>query len=93
MKYVLGAVLLSLSTFCGYVLSFRYRERLNFYSDFYGFNERLKTAVSFTLQTLGSLVKDAGNPDLSFVLHLARQKGVEVRTYDTMNYECVTLLR
>ena len=39
------------------------------------------------------LVKDAGNPDLSFVLHLARQKGVEVRTYDTMNYECVTLLR
>ena len=60
MKYVLGAVLLSLSTFCGYVLSFRYRERLTFYSDFYGFNERFKTAVSFTLQTLGSLVKDDG---------------------------------
>ncbi|MDY2841984.1 MAG: stage III sporulation protein AB [Candidatus Borkfalkiaceae bacterium] len=68
MKYVLGAVLLSLSTFCGYVLSFRYRERLNFYSDFYSFNERLKTAVSFTLQTLGSLVKDDGKSDFPTLL-------------------------
>lgn len=39
------------------------------------------------------LVKNLKNPDLSFVLHLAKQKGVEVRLYDTMDYECITLLK
>lgn len=39
------------------------------------------------------LVKNINNPDLSFVLHLAKQKGVEVRFYDTMDYECITLLK
>lgn len=39
------------------------------------------------------LVKNLDNPDLSFVLHLAREKNVEVREYDTMNYECISLLQ
>ena len=39
------------------------------------------------------LVKNINNPDLSFVLHLAKQKGVEIRLYDTMDYECITLLK
>ena len=39
------------------------------------------------------LVKNADNPDLDFVLHLARKKGVEIIQYDTLDYECVTLLR
>ena len=39
------------------------------------------------------LVKDKTNPDLSFILHLAKTKGVEVIEYDTMDYECITLLR
>lgn len=39
------------------------------------------------------LVKNIDNPDLSFVLHLAREKGVEVREYDTMDYECISLLK
>ena len=39
------------------------------------------------------LVRNIKNPDLSFVLHMARIKGVEVREYDTMDYECITLLR
>ena len=39
------------------------------------------------------LIKNPKNPDLSFVLHLARVKGVEICIYDTMNYECITLLK
>lgn len=39
------------------------------------------------------LVKHPDNPDLCFVLAMARTKGVEVRTYDTMSYECITLLK
>jgi hypothetical protein len=38
------------------------------------------------------LVKNPDNPDLNFVLHLARKKGVEIIQYDTLDYECVTLL-
>lgn len=39
------------------------------------------------------LVKNMENPDLSFVLHLAKKKGVEVCIYNTMDYECITLLK
>ena len=39
------------------------------------------------------LVKNKSNPDLSFVLHLAKEKNVEVREYDTMGYECISLLQ
>ena len=38
------------------------------------------------------LVKNPDNPDLNFVLHLARKKGVKIIQYDTLDYECVTLL-
>lgn len=79
MKYVLGAVLLCLSTFCGYVLSFRYRERHNFYTDFFNFNERLKTAVSFTSETLGSLVKDDGKSDFPTLLRGFIKSGERIK--------------
>lgn len=39
------------------------------------------------------LVKSLNNLDLSFVLYLARQKGVDIRIYDTLDYECVTILK
>ena len=39
------------------------------------------------------LVKNPSNRDLSFVLFMAKKRGVEVRQYDTMNYECITLLK
>lgn len=38
------------------------------------------------------LVKNLENPNLKFVLHLAREKEVEIREYDTMDYECISLL-
>jgi hypothetical protein len=38
------------------------------------------------------LVKNPENPDLSFLLHMAEKKGVEVRQYDTFDYECITIL-
>lgn len=40
------------------------------------------------------LVRDKKNPDLSFVLHLAEEKGVEIREYNKMGmYECIALLK
>ena len=39
------------------------------------------------------LVKNKNNPDLEFLLALAAEKGVEVKEYDTFDYECITILR
>ena len=39
------------------------------------------------------LVKDLNNPDLSFVLEMAKKKGVPIRKYDTKEYECITILQ
>lgn len=39
------------------------------------------------------LVKDRGNPDLKFVLHMAEQKNIEVKEYDTGDYACIGLLK
>lgn len=38
------------------------------------------------------LVKDINNPHLKFVLHLAKEKGVEIKEYDTYGYECIAVL-
>lgn len=38
------------------------------------------------------LVKDKKNPDLEFVLYMAKKKNVEVREYDTKDYECIAIL-
>lgn len=39
------------------------------------------------------LIKNIENPNLAFVLHLAKIKNVEICIYDTMDYECITLLK
>lgn len=39
------------------------------------------------------LVKNIDNPDLSFVLYLAKKKNVDIVIYDTMDYECITLIQ
>lgn len=39
------------------------------------------------------LVKNLNNPDLTFILYMARKKKIEVILYDTMDYECVTLIK
>ena len=39
------------------------------------------------------LIKNKNNPDLAFLLKLAEEKGVEVKEYDTFDYECITILR
>lgn len=38
------------------------------------------------------LIKNPANPNLSFVLHLAKEKKVPVRIYDTFDYECIAIL-
>lgn len=39
------------------------------------------------------LVKDINNPDLEFVLHMAKNKNVPIKQFDTMDYECISLLK
>lgn len=39
------------------------------------------------------LIKNLNNPDLSFVLYLAKKKNVDIAIYDTMDYECITLIK
>lgn len=39
------------------------------------------------------LVKHPDNPNLSYVLHLAKKKGVPIVSYDTKDYECIAILQ
>ena len=39
------------------------------------------------------LIKNIENPNLAFILHLANIKNIEICIYDTMNYECITLIK
>lgn len=39
------------------------------------------------------LVKHPTNPDLEFILHMAKQREVEILPMDFPDYECITLLR
>ena len=39
------------------------------------------------------LVKDINDPELKFILHLAKEKNIEVKEYDTFDYSCIALLQ
>lgn len=60
LKYLIGAVLLILSVFAGYVFSYKYYERLKFYESFCEFNKRFKTAVSFSFRSFSAVTEDCG---------------------------------
>lgn len=38
------------------------------------------------------LVKNLDNPDLKFILHMAKEKNIEVKEYDTQEYACIGIL-
>lgn len=38
------------------------------------------------------LVKDPEMKDIAYILHLARQKGIKVKQYDTSKYNCIAIL-
>lgn len=39
------------------------------------------------------LVKNFDDPNLEFILHLAKEKNVEVKQYNTLDYACISLLK
>lgn len=68
LKYLIGAVLLVISVFAGYVFSYKYYERLKFYEGFCAFNKRFKTAVAFTSRAFSSVIDDCGKNKFSVLL-------------------------
>ena len=38
------------------------------------------------------LVKNPMNPNLAFIRHMASIKNIDVTVYDTMDYECITII-
>lgn len=46
-KFVLGVCIVAFTSFCGYVLSKKYRQRKSFYLQFYQFNERFLSEIAY----------------------------------------------
>ena len=47
LKFTLGIAIVAFCTFCGYLLSKKYRKRKVFLAEFYDFNERFLTEISY----------------------------------------------
>ncbi|MBR5192788.1 MAG: stage III sporulation protein AB [Clostridia bacterium] len=56
MKIVLGILCLILCCFAGYLISAKYKDRLNFYLDFKNFNDNLKKEISFSQKTIKQIL-------------------------------------
>ena len=39
------------------------------------------------------LIKDKTNPNLKFILEMAKKKNIEVKETDTFDYECIGILK
>lgn len=46
-KFFLGVAIVAFTTFCGYLLSKKYRKRKLFYRQFYDFNEKFLTEITY----------------------------------------------
>ena len=57
MRIFLGIVLLITSTLIGYFLSLKYKNKKNFYTDFFEFNLNLKKEVAFSQYTILELIE------------------------------------
>ena len=56
MKIILGILIVSLSTFLGYLISQKYTDRLKFYEDYIKFNDALISGITFTSKTVIDLI-------------------------------------
>lgn len=46
-KFIVGVCIVAFTSFCGYVLSKKYRQRKSFYAQFYQFNERFLSEITY----------------------------------------------
>ena len=56
-KFILGIVIVCFTSFCGYVLARRYRERKEFFSQLYEFNERFLNEIAYYRRPLAEFAR------------------------------------
>ena len=56
MNIIIGVFLIILGTFIGYKLSEKYTKRRKFFSDFFEFNQTLKTEITFSNNTVNNIL-------------------------------------
>ncbi len=61
MKLLIGVVGVILCTFIGKILSEKYLKRKNFYSEFYNFNQKMKSEISFKQSTIKNIIDKLDN--------------------------------
>lgn len=52
-KFILGILIVVFTAFCGYILSKKYRRKKLFFAQFYEFNERFLTEITYARRPLG----------------------------------------
>ena len=55
-KFILGITIIAFATFCGYLLTRKYRQRKEFFLQFKEFNERFLTEISYTRRPISEFV-------------------------------------
>ena len=55
-KFLLGVTIVSFSSFCGYLLAKKYRQRRQFFSQFREFNERFLTEIAYYRRPIGQFI-------------------------------------
>ena len=80
MRLIFGVICIILSVFLGNMFSEKYVKRKNFYSDFSGFNKKLKANVSFSKRSLLEIInsEDCSNSDFYALL----KKYIDKREFD-----------
>ena len=66
MNIYIGLLLLIICTFSGYRLSVKYSDRRIFFTDFYSFNEKMINEVSFSQNSLLSLIENESKLNRDF---------------------------
>ncbi len=56
LKFLLGVAIVAFCSFCGYLLSKKYRIRRNFFKQFYTFNERFLTEIAYYRRPVRELI-------------------------------------
>ncbi len=55
-KFLLGVAMVAFTTFCGYLLSKKYRKRKLFFHELYAFNERFLSEISYSRRPIKEFV-------------------------------------
>jgi stage III sporulation protein AB len=56
-KFFLGLAIIAFTTFCGYLLSKKYRQKKGFFREFYAFNERFLNEINYFKRPLAEFIK------------------------------------